>query len=70
MKIVLDTNVLLSGLLSPYGPPGHIVRMVAAGADYLVTGNLRHIPAPLRHGVRVVSPAQFVQAYPGKTTNE
>ena len=32
MKIVLDTNVLVSGLLNPYGPPGRIVQMVAAGA--------------------------------------
>lgn len=31
MKIVLDTNVLVSGLLSPYGPPGEIVRLVSAG---------------------------------------
>lgn len=31
MKIVLDTNVLVSGLLSPYGSPGEIVRMVAGG---------------------------------------
>jgi putative PIN family toxin of toxin-antitoxin system len=31
MKIVLDTNVLVSGLLSPHSPPGQIVRMVAAG---------------------------------------
>jgi len=31
MKIVLNTNVLVSGLLSPYGPPGQIVRMLAAG---------------------------------------
>ena len=31
MKIVLDTNVLVSGLLSPFGAPGEIVRMVAAG---------------------------------------
>ena len=32
MRIVLDTNVLVSGLLSPFGPPGDIVRLVAAGA--------------------------------------
>ena len=31
MRIVLDTNVLVSGLLSPYGPPGEIVRLVAIG---------------------------------------
>lgn len=32
MRIVLDTNALVSGLLSPFGPPGEIVRMVSAGA--------------------------------------
>lgn len=31
MKIVLDTNVLVSGLLSPFNPPGKIVRMTSAG---------------------------------------
>ena len=31
MRIVVDTNVLVSGLLSPFGPPGDIVRLIAAG---------------------------------------
>ena len=31
MRIVLDTNVLVSGLLGPHGAPGEVVRMVAAG---------------------------------------
>ena len=31
MKIVLYTNVLVSGLLQPLGPSGQIVRLVAAG---------------------------------------
>jgi putative PIN family toxin of toxin-antitoxin system len=31
LRIVLDTNVLVSGLLSPYGPPGEIVRLVSSG---------------------------------------
>lgn len=31
MRIVLDTNVLVAGLLNPYGAPGRIVDMVAAG---------------------------------------
>ena len=31
MKIVLDTNVLVSGLLTPFGSSGEIVRMVSAG---------------------------------------
>jgi uncharacterized protein len=130
VKIVLDTNVLVSGLLSPHGPPGQIVQWVAEGicklcvdarilaeyrdvllrpefgfdpervqellvqieadgdlvaclpwrtpladpddekfleatgsgaAECLVTGNLRHYPAAARHGLRVLTPAQFVQ---------
>lgn len=130
MKIVLDTNVLVSGLLNPYGPPGRIVQMVAggeltlcfdarilceyrevllrpafpfrpeqvdalldqirtageptsarplaqclpdpddepflevaiaAGAEYLVTGNMRHYPAKCREGIRVVSPRKFLE---------
>jgi putative PIN family toxin of toxin-antitoxin system len=32
MRIVLDTNVLVSGLLSPHGPPGRIVDGVVAEA--------------------------------------
>jgi uncharacterized protein len=31
LRIVLDTNVLVSGLLSPYGPPGEVVRLVSTG---------------------------------------
>ena len=31
MRIVLDTNVLVSGLLQPFGPPGQLVRLVASG---------------------------------------
>ena len=32
MKVVLDTNVVVSGLLSPFNAPGEIMRMVASGA--------------------------------------
>jgi uncharacterized protein len=31
LRIVLDTNVLVSGLLSPHGPPATILRLVLAG---------------------------------------
>ena len=31
MNVVLDTNVLVAGLLSPFGPCGQIVRMVSSG---------------------------------------
>jgi len=35
MKIVLDTNVAVSGLLSPFGNPAEILRMVSAGTLHL-----------------------------------
>ena len=31
MRVVVDTNVLVSGLLSPFGPPGAIVSLIATG---------------------------------------
>ena len=31
MKIVLDTNVLVAGLLSPFKAPGEMVRLTSAG---------------------------------------
>ena len=36
MNIVLDTNVLVAGLLSPFGPCGEIVRMVSSGELRLI----------------------------------
>ncbi len=129
MTIVVDTNILVSGLLNPRGAPGRIVDLVLGGhvsmivddrilaeyhdvlkrgrfgfdakdvdtllafidatathvhgaplgerlpdkddepfleaaiageADALVTGNVRHFPARLTQGVRVLSPAAFV----------
>ena len=131
MKIVLDTNVLVSGILSPNGPPAAVLRTlltervrlcfderivseyrdvltrskfsfnrdlvdeligflepagsptlaaplaldlrdpwdlmfievaVSAGADFLVTGNLKHFPENARTGIRVVSPREFMDA--------
>ena len=130
MRIVLDTNVLVAALLSPYGPPAQVLQLllteraqlcydarilgeyravlarpkfglepepvavlldyleqtgilaaaaplpvtlpdpddavflevaVAAHADHLVTGNLRHFPARRRCGVSVVSPAELIR---------
>lgn len=131
MRIVLDTNVLVSGILSPNGPPAAVLRAlltervrlcfderivseyrdvlkgtkfsfdralvdeligflesagsptlaaplavtlpdpwdqmfievaVASGADFLVTGNLKHFPNEAREGVKVVSPRAFLDA--------
>ena len=32
MRVVIDTNVLVSGLLSPFGPPGVIVGLITTGS--------------------------------------
>ena len=129
MKVVLDTNILVSGLLHSAGNPGQVLALalsgavqvcqdapildeyrevlarprfklnpervkevltkfesdgtsviagaeklglpdaddepflavaLAASADYLVTGNMRHYPAAQRRGCRVVTPAEFM----------
>ncbi|MEN6565052.1 MAG: hypothetical protein ABFC57_01980 [Veillonellales bacterium] len=31
MRIVLGTNVLVAGLISPFGPPAQILRLLTAG---------------------------------------
>ena len=132
MRIVLGTNVLVSGLLAPFGACGAVVRMVtsaeivlcvdarilleyaevlhrpkfeidpaladlvldyirssselhsgvplctplpdvddapflevavSAGAECLVTGNLKQFPKACRSGVRVLSPKQFLACF-------
>ena len=35
---------------------------LAAGARFLITGNLRHYPPSARQGVRVVAPRAFLEA--------
>ncbi len=37
MRVVLDTNVLVSGVLPPMGPPGHLLDLVLVGALTLIT---------------------------------
>ncbi|MBW1781288.1 MAG: putative toxin-antitoxin system toxin component, PIN family [Deltaproteobacteria bacterium] len=36
MKIVIDTNVLISGMLNPSGPPGRIVDLLRSGVLQVV----------------------------------
>ena len=35
MKVVLDTNVLISGMLSPFGSCGELIRMLTSGVFIL-----------------------------------
>ena len=36
VRIVVDTNVLVSGLISPFGPPAEVVRLVTANRVQLL----------------------------------
>lgn len=36
MRIVVDTNVLVSGMINPHGPPGRIVDLLRSGVVELV----------------------------------
>jgi len=135
VNVVLDTNVLVSGLLTPHGPSGRVLDLVlggdltpcfddriiaeyrevlarakfafdpiqveaildyieaeglhvvatplgvslpdpddnaflevatATGAEWLITGNLRHFPAGARRGIRATGPGEFVQQWSKK----
>ena len=48
MRIVLDTNVLVSGLLTPFGTCGDVVRMLTSGSFTLCVD--ARIPAGVRGG--------------------
>lgn len=132
MKVVVDTNVLVSSFLSSQGSPSEVLRMIMNGslrvcydvrilneyagvlarpkfhippdmsapfldkvraegesitafsiaedlpdpddriflevalasqAECLITGNLKHFPMTYRHGLKVLSPAEFLQYY-------
>ena len=54
MRVVLDTNVLVSGLLSPRGPPATIVGLVVAGTHQVCFDG--HIMAEYRE---VLTRARF-----------
>ena len=48
MRIVLDTNVLVSALLTPFGPPAEVLRLVTTGIvqvchDARILGEYRQV---------------------------
>lgn len=62
---VLDTNVLVSGLLSPFGPPGRLVDLLQMGRLRLVTDDrieaeYREVLARSRLGIERVRREAFL----------
>ncbi|MDL2717062.1 MAG: putative toxin-antitoxin system toxin component, PIN family [Acidobacteriota bacterium] len=79
MRVVLDTNVLVSGLWSSFGPPATIVGLVAAGTlplllEERILGEYREVLARRRFGfdpprvesllLQVEATGEFVSAEP------
>ena len=70
MKIVLDTNVLVSGLLSPQGTPAAVLRCVLAGSavvcfDERILAEYRSVLARRKFGfnaARVADLLEFLEA--------
>lgn len=59
MRIVLDTNVLVSGLLNPHGPPGRVLDLVLSGTltllfDDRILSEYREVLARPRFGFNPV----------------
>ncbi len=63
MRVVLDTNVLVSGLISPHGPPAQIITLWLAG-DF----TLLYMPAMLDELEDVLSKT-WLKARLAKTPN-
>ena len=70
MRIVLNTNVLVSGFLSPHGPPGAVLRSVLAGSitlcfDERILAEYREVLTRGRlalDGERVDAVLEFIEA--------
>ena len=70
MKIALDTNVLVSGLLSPQGAPATVLRSVMAGGvsicfDERILSEYRHVLARSKFDIdmeRVTVLLEFLEA--------
>jgi predicted nucleic acid-binding protein len=70
MKIVLDTNAIVSALLCPQSLPAKILGLVLNGVvgivyelyksgevDFLITGNIKHFPKEKN----ILTPREFIE---------
>lgn len=70
MKVVLDTNVLMSGLLSPQGAPAAVLRCILAGSalvcfDERILSEYRGVLARSKFGFDAAQAAillEFIEA--------
>jgi predicted nucleic acid-binding protein len=60
--IAISAGSLVFHLPDPEDEP-FLEAALSAGADFLITGNKRHFPKRNYGGVRVVSPAEFLEQW-------
>jgi uncharacterized protein len=58
MKAVIDTNVLVSGLLNPHDAP--FLETALTASVPLITGNQKHFPQDKIKKCNVYTPAEFI----------
>jgi putative PIN family toxin of toxin-antitoxin system len=68
VKIVVDTNVLVSGLLSPYGASAEVVRLAVGGAlvplyDARILGEYREVLLEREFAIRREYLPQLLEAF-------
>ncbi len=66
MKVVVDTNVLISGFLSPRGPPAEIARMILNGDlricyDLRILSEYKEVLGRPRFGISPVGSANLLE---------
>lgn len=62
MGILVDVFLRLAEPLPDGDDEAFLETAIARGADFLVTGDLRHFPARLRQEIVVLSPREFLEA--------
>jgi len=69
IRVVLDTNIIVSALLQPFEPSAQTFFLecaFAARAPYLVTGNLSTI-RPSWADIKVVTPCRMLEVVTSRT---
>jgi predicted nucleic acid-binding protein len=62
LRVVLDTNVFVSGVFFG-GPPGRILEACAAGVPLIVSGDRDLLEQSGWRDIRVLEPRAFVEEY-------
>ncbi len=54
IRVVIDTNHIISAILSARGASAKLIDWMAGDADYFVTKNIKHFPLNIYKRVKIV----------------